>query len=255
MPKDIEAFAYASQLVHAEAMKCGAEHWRRNINGFRCMGVLVWQLNDCAPVISGAAMEYGGRWKAMMYYMKEFFAPLLLSLEEEGSVVRVHLTNDTPSAAEKRVEIALRDMRGSVLWQTALDAVAGPMSSECIFRKDFSEYLAGEGRYTRFVTARFAGSRSVKTAFFVPYQLLEPERPRIKVVSEDGGLVVTTDLPAFCAYMHVPGRNVRPDSNFVTLLPDEEYRAEIRDGDGLSPEEIASRLRVYTLRDSYEDFQ
>ncbi|MBQ9358170.1 MAG: glycoside hydrolase family 2 protein [Abditibacteriota bacterium] len=255
MPKDLEAFVYASQLVHAEAMKCRAEHWRRNVNGFRCMGVLVWQLNDCAPVISGAAMEYGGRWKALMYYMKDFFAPLLLSLEEEGSSVRAHLSNDTLSAAERRVEIALRDTRGRVLWQTALDAAVGAMSSECIFGKDFSEYLEGEGRYTRFVTARFAGSQKVKTAFFVPYQKLEPERPRIRVVPKDGGLAVTTDLPAFCAYMHVPGKNVRMDANFVTLLPDMEYRAEIRESGGLSAEEIAERLRVYTLRDSYEDFE
>ena len=95
----------------------------------------------------------------------------------------------------------------------------------------------------------------MKTAFFVPYQKLEPERPRIRVAPKDGGLAVTTDLPAFCAYMHVPGKNVRLDANFVTLLPDMEYRAEISQSGGLSAEEIAERLRVYTLRDSYEDFE
>lgn len=255
MPRDFEAFVYVSQLVHAEAMKCGVEHWRRNMNDRRCMGALVWQLNDCAPVISGAAMEYGGRWKALMYHMKEFFAPVLLSAEEEGTRVRVHLTNDTADKAVRTAELGLWDTDGRLLWSRTVEGEAEPMTSRCIFDKDFGEMLEGDARRSRFFTAGLAGAGSLQTVLFVPPQHFEPGRPGITAEFREGRLAVTSDLPAFWAYVHVPGTNLRTDANFVTLLPGRERLFEVKDPDGLTEEEILSRLRVYTLRDSYEDFR
>lgn len=73
---------YTSQLLSAEAMKYGVEHWRRHRG--QCMGAVVWQLNDCWPVASWSSIDYFGRWKALHYYEKRFFAPVLLSCEREG---------------------------------------------------------------------------------------------------------------------------------------------------------------------------
>ena len=73
---------YTSQLLSAEAMKYGVEHWRRHRG--QCMGAIVWQLNDCWPVASWSSIDYFGRWKALHYYEKRFFAPVLLSCEEKG---------------------------------------------------------------------------------------------------------------------------------------------------------------------------
>ncbi|MBP5273384.1 MAG: glycoside hydrolase family 2 protein [Abditibacteriota bacterium] len=252
MPKDIKSYIYVTQLVHACAMRCGAEHWRRNLNGFRCMGVLVWQLNDCWPTVSGAAMEYGGRWKALMYFAREFFAPVLLSLEESGTSVKAHLTNGSRQRAEKNVVVALRDTEGNTLAETAVRGTAEPMSSACILEKDFSEYLKGEGRYSRFVTASFEGEQEDKTAFFVPEKYFEPRKPKISVKARGKALAVTTDVPAFYAYIYVPDKYVRLGRNFITLLPGKEYLLDIEEDGGLSPEEAAERAEVLTLADTYE---
>lgn len=48
------------------------------------MGAVYWQLNDCWPVISWSSIDYHGRWKALHYYAKRFFAPVLVSCEEES---------------------------------------------------------------------------------------------------------------------------------------------------------------------------
>jgi beta-mannosidase len=39
-------------------------------------------LNDCWPVASWSSLDYFGRWKALHYAARRFYAPLLLSIED-----------------------------------------------------------------------------------------------------------------------------------------------------------------------------
>ena len=70
-PENFSDFVYASQLLQADGIRYGVEHYRRNRG--RCMGAIYWQLNDCWPVISWSSIDYYGRWKALHYYAKRFF--------------------------------------------------------------------------------------------------------------------------------------------------------------------------------------
>jgi len=79
LPKDFESLVYLTQLLQAEAVRTGVEYWRRNR---RCTsGTLYWQLNDCWPVASWSSLDYFGRWKALHYAARRFYAPVLLSAE------------------------------------------------------------------------------------------------------------------------------------------------------------------------------
>ncbi len=111
-PRDFDAFVYASQLLQAQAMQYGVEHWRRHRG--RCMGALVWQLNDCWPVVSWASIDYHGRWKALHYYEKRFFAPVLISCHEEGVLSQRASVNDEPKPIRKtaRLNVSNETMKG-----------------------------------------------------------------------------------------------------------------------------------------------
>ncbi|MFR0802757.1 MAG: glycoside hydrolase family 2 protein, partial [Suilimivivens sp.] len=85
-PKDFDQLLYASQLLQADAIRYGVEHFRRNRG--RCMGAVVWQLNDIWPVASWASIDYYGRWKALHYAEKRMFAPVMISCEETGNSVK-----------------------------------------------------------------------------------------------------------------------------------------------------------------------
>ena len=85
-PNSFEMVLYTSQLLSAQAVQYGVEHWRRHRG--RCMGAIIWQLNDCWPVASWASIDYNGRWKALHYAAKRFFAPVLLSCQEEGMLTQ-----------------------------------------------------------------------------------------------------------------------------------------------------------------------
>jgi beta-mannosidase len=80
-PKDFASFLYASQVLQAEGIKIGAEHLRRNRP--RTRGSIDWQLNDCWPVASWSSLDYYGRWKALHYYARRFYAPILVSPHQE----------------------------------------------------------------------------------------------------------------------------------------------------------------------------
>ncbi|WP_026515900.1 beta-mannosidase [Butyrivibrio sp. MC2021] len=102
-PESLKDVVYYSQLLQAEAIKYGVEHFRRNRG--RCMGTVYWQLNDCWPVASWASIDYYGRWKALQYYAKRFFAPLLISCEERGFLDQCLSVNDEIDELVKSIKI------------------------------------------------------------------------------------------------------------------------------------------------------
>ncbi len=128
-PESFGTVLYASQLLQAEAIRNAAEHFRRYRG--RCMGAVYWQLNDIWPGASWASIDYYGRWKALHYYARRFFAPVLLSCEEESMMtqerninaenpvfrksVRFNVSNETRQAQRAEIRWKVRKNDGSVL--------------------------------------------------------------------------------------------------------------------------------------------
>ena len=128
-PTDFETLIYASQLLQADGIRYGVEHFRRNRG--RCMGAVYWQLNDCWPVISWSSIDYWGRWKALHYYARRFFAPVLVSCEEESWMtqeanmnrqhfefeksIRFNASNETRQDKEILLKWQIRDQKAKVL--------------------------------------------------------------------------------------------------------------------------------------------
>ncbi|MGI6019487.1 MAG: beta-mannosidase [Marvinbryantia sp.] len=129
-PSSFETVLYASQLLQADGIRYGVEHFRRNRG--RCMGAIYWQLNDCWSVASWSSIDYCGRLKALHYYAKRFFAPLMLSCEEQGMMssgkvlnwqhfdefeksIRLNVANETREDAVVTVRWALRNPKAEIL--------------------------------------------------------------------------------------------------------------------------------------------
>lgn len=120
-PTEFSVLLYASQLLQAESIKYGVEHFRRNRG--RCMGALYWQLNDIWPVASWASIDYYGRYKALQYYAKRFYAPVMISCCETGErttrpCVNMERTTDYQTKAQLTVSNeTLEIVNGTVLWE------------------------------------------------------------------------------------------------------------------------------------------
>ena len=154
-PTSFEAFVYASQLLQAQAMQYGVEHWRRNRG--HCMGTVIWQLNDCWPVVSWSSIDYYGRWKALHYYEKRFFAPVLISCHEEGILsqntnvnaehfpdkmtARLNVSNETREMFLGTARWSLRRPDASVIESGSFEVNVPPLSAVWLSEaQDFSGY-------------------------------------------------------------------------------------------------------------------
>lgn len=152
-PTQFPVLLYASQMLQAEAIKYGVEHFRRNRG--RCMGAIYWQLNDCWPVASWASIDYWGRWKALHYYAKRFFAPVMVSCEEQGWMtaaadmnrehfefeksIRLNVTNETLNDKKITVKWALRNADSSVVRQEETQVAVPALSSVWLDKVEFPE--------------------------------------------------------------------------------------------------------------------
>ncbi len=128
IPEDFGKFVYLSQILQADAIRYGVEHFRR-FRG-RCMGALYWQLNDCWPVVSWASVDYYGRWKALHYRARKFFAPVLISLHEEERTKIVNISNETLNPFEGTVVLKVKNNRFDVLASYETEIKVDALSSK-----------------------------------------------------------------------------------------------------------------------------
>ncbi len=152
-PSDFKTVLYASQLLQADGIRYGVEHFRRNRG--RCMGAIYWQLNDCWPVASWSSIDYCGRLKALHYYAKRFFAPLMLSCEEQGLVtsgkelvrehfdfeksIRLNVANETMHDETVTVRWALRDPSAKILQSGEEEILVPALTSVWLDKVEFPD--------------------------------------------------------------------------------------------------------------------
>ena len=140
MPKDFPSLVYLSLLLQAEGIRYGVEHYRRQMH--RISGTLYWQLNDCWPVASWSSIDYFGRWKALHYAAKRFYAPVLLSILDEPPRMGIHVSNDLPAAWKGEVRWSLETLAGRVLRAGRVDVRAAPLASSGICDLDFAAHVS-----------------------------------------------------------------------------------------------------------------
>ena len=110
VPKDFSNFLLLTQVLQAEGIKIGAEHFRRIRP--RCMGSIYWQLNDCWPVASWSSIDYFGRWKALHYYAKRFYAPILIVPHFENGTYQFNVVSDLSEPIDATLQVKLLDFSG-----------------------------------------------------------------------------------------------------------------------------------------------
>jgi len=129
--ESFDRFVYKSQLVQAEALKCGVEHWRRR--KFLTAGTLFWQLNDCWPVSSWAVIDSGLRPKAAYYFAKRFYAPVLVSFKRVKGGIEIWITSDLPEPITPHLVLTLRSFGGKPVWNKTLRSALRANSSRSVY--------------------------------------------------------------------------------------------------------------------------
>jgi beta-mannosidase len=231
-PTDFAHLIYASQLIQADAMRYGVEHWRRNRG--RCMGAVYWQVNDIWPVASWSSIDWYGRWKALHYYAKRFFAPVLISCHETGEMTerpfcnmqpspirkaaRLSVANETCAAVCGTVRWSLRDPGGNILESGEETVEVDALSSLWLEEMDFS----GCDELSNYLYFEFISSGDIVssgTSLFCAPKHFNFAAPNLTVSRAGDTLTVSAEAYAQSVEIYSEDEDFLPADNFFNINP------------------------------------
>jgi len=255
-PKDFASFVYLSQLLQAEGIKIAIEAHRRNMPF--CMGTLYWQLNDCWSAVSWSSIDYYGRWKALHYFVKKAYEPVLIAPHVYYNDMKIYLVSDKHNAISGTLKFELIDFSGRQIWSHSMKAIITPNTSELYYRVELPEILGDLNREDVVLLVKLENAKketiSQTLQYLAPQKKLDLPQPKIAfdVQPKNGAfeLRLKTDVLAKNIYLDFEGDTESFFSdNFFDLLPNEVKTVRVKTK--LTLEEIKKRLKMKTLIDSY----
>lgn len=259
-PKDFDSLLYVSQVLQGIAVKAGVDHWRENRG--RCMGALYWQLNDNWPVASWASIDYFGRWKALHYMARRFFAMKAGSIAVEGVSAAFYAENESLENSGVTLTVRLRDMEFNIVYEETVHAEVKAQSSSLLLRRDLEQEI-GARRREVYVEAEYIWddeSMSLECETFVPYKHLELQKPNVEVTvsqeADDISIQIASDCFTPFVWLELGDEDVIFDDNCFTITSDEPRVIKIKgaqtlSGKKLDADQVKKQLKVKSLRDTY----
>lgn len=256
-PKDFASFIYVSQVQQAEAIKVGAEHLRRNRP--RTMGALFWQLNDCWPVASWSSIDYYGRWKALHYYARRFYADLLISPFAQNGAVDVYIVSDKLEAKAGQIHMQLLDFEGRTLVDKTQDVQVPAQSSAVYMSLNEKEMLGSADPDRTFMVFDLkVGGQIVSRneVFFDRMRNLQlPLKPAIQssITASGSSYTITLRSPVLArnVYLSFGDLEVKLSDNYFDLLPSEDTIIQLTSSSTL--DQLKAGLKMVSLTDAFFD--
>ncbi|MFD4375725.1 glycoside hydrolase family 2 protein [Streptomyces sp. NPDC058486] len=241
--RGFDRWHYLAQVVQARAVAAGIEHWRSHWPV--CAGSVVWQLNDCWPVSSWAAIDGDGHLKPLYHELRRVYADRLLSLvPTEGGPV---LALDNQSGTTWRTTVTLRrlDADGTVLKETALDLEAAARTVVRLVVP--TSLLPDPGTAKELLVADADGLRAVHLPVYdKEFDYPKPRYDvRVEPAGDDSAVVVVT-ARTLVRDLLLQADRLAPaasaDRGLTTLLPGEEVRIGVRGWTDADPEAVRAAL-------------
>jgi len=260
LPLGFDNTLWVSQILQGMAMKYACEHWRRSMP--RGMGTLYWQFNDTWPVASWSSVDYFGRWKALQYMARHFFAPLLISGVEdaEAGTVEVHVTSDLPRAAAGTVRWSVTDLDGVEQTSGHKKVRITPRSNRHVTTVALKTHLARCHSHGLLVWLYLEAPGQPMARNLVLFarpkhlELARSPRLTVKASHRHGGgyqLSLSAGKPALWVWLDMEGEDARFSDNFFHLRPGEPVHVELTETRVRTTAEIKKKLTVRSLVDTY----
>ena len=275
-------------MRQGEALKMGVQHWRSR--KFDTSGALIWQINDCWPVISWSLVDYYKRPKASYYYARRFFAPVsaVLIYDTIGEFnfarpnlnqgqIRCVLVNDLPEDCEGEIFLNVFNLKGDKIFEKILSKTIPANGRLNIGNFSFSDLWITQPE-KEFVTLRFIREGEVvtmDTLLFLPWKYISFSKPdwrhlKIKTLStHEFEIVIKSDIFVKCVKIFLnqekwedssreQNQHIFPppipeyhlNDNFFDLAPYQEKRLVCSFERDVPEELFSAALSFQTLNDS-----
>lgn len=217
--RDFDDWLYFTQVNQARAIRLGIEHFR-SLQPY-CTGSVVWQLNDCWPVTSWAAIDGEERLKPLWYALRDVYSPRIVTFQPDGEGLNLVVLNDTAETWNAVTGFWKCSAEGRMLGRALVNFEVDPRDSATLALEPGvipvdGEFLAtGPGDFPR------------ATWFSKEDKDMDWPKARFETETEvvEGGVALTvsaaTMLRDLCVFADRLDPDALVDKALVTLLPGE----------------------------------
>ncbi|PPF66663.1 beta-mannosidase [Clavibacter michiganensis] len=254
LPDDTEDWHWAMSLNQALAVTLAIEHQRSESP--RCMGSVVWQLNDCWPVTSWAAVDGYGVAKPLLYALKHVYEDRLLTVQPRGEGLSAVAVNDSPEDWAGEVTVRRVTFDGRTLAEDRQDLTIAARSTATVTLP--ADVWTSADAASELLVVDFAGSRAFW--FYAEYRdsALEAAHVTTSVRQTDGATEVTVTAENLVRDLTLLVDKVDPaavvDDQMVTLLPGESVTFRITSPTPLDAEALVSPSVLRTANQLVADW-
>lgn len=236
---DFDRWHYLMQVNQARAVAAGIEHWRSHWPV--CAGTVVWQLNDCWPVTSWAAIDGDGREKPLYHELRRLYADRLLTLQVRDSGLVLAAVNQAAEAWTGTLVLRRMSVEGAVVGEASVGLTA---EARAVGVVGIPRELEPTGP-KEFLVADADGLRAVH--FPVPDREVPYPRAEFNVTVSPGAITVTAHTLVRDLLLQADRLDprARADRGLVTLLPGESVTIGVRGWE--TPDPDAARSALYCL--------
>ncbi|MFJ8106452.1 glycoside hydrolase family 2 protein [Streptomyces sp. NPDC096132] len=251
---DFDRWHYLTQVNQARAVAAGIEHWRSHWPV--CAGTVVWQLNDCWPVTSWAAIDGDGREKPLYHELRRLYADRLLTLQVRDEGLVLAAVNQSARAWSGVLELRRMSVTGELLGAVRLQLAAAAREVGIVRvpgelePSGAKEFLVADAWGSPRSSEVESGGRLRALHFPVADREIPYPRPGFEVAVGPGTVTVTARTLVRDLLLQADrlGPDVRADRGLVTLLPGERVTIGVTGWD--TPDADAARAALFCLEPS-----
>lgn len=262
IPSGFDNTLWLSQIQQGWALKMQYEHVRAC--GSPPSGFVFWHLNDGWPACSPSSVDAGGRWKALHYMARRFFAPLWLcgDYRSDAGVVDVYALNDAVKPFKGELQWRLTLMDGTVAAEGAKKVAVPPASRERPVAVKVGEWVRKEGACNLLLWLYLLDEQGNQAAwnfvlFCEPRELaLQSPRMRAEIRNWDDNsfaVTLTSHHPAMWVWISLEGMDARYDENFFCMEPEKPVRVRVTPATRLKLDQFRQLIRIGSLRDTWQE--
>lgn len=250
--RDFADFTYLSQVMQAEGIELAALHHRASRP--YTMGSLYWQLNDVWPGASWSGIDWFGRWKALQFHARRFFAPVVVAALRRDGRTRVNLLSDRVEDARGELRLRLMTLEGSVLRDERRPVQLARLSVVDVGDYADADLLgaADPARTVAVFDLRVDGEPSSRAVvYFKAAKALAWGDPGLRTTLRREGGAYALDLQASTlargVWIDFGDLDAEVSDNALTLLPGERVTLRVTSAAALG--DLRSALRLRSLAD------
>jgi beta-mannosidase len=251
-PKDFASFVYLSQVMQAEGIQLAAEHLRASRP--QSMGSLYWQLNDVWPGASWSSIDVYGRWKALQFHARRFYAPLMITALRQNGTTTVSLVSDNQTPLDAHWRVRVMDFAGKTLSDHKEAVTLPALASTRVATYTDAQLLNGADPHASFAVFELVENNqtvSQNLVFFDEAKNLQLPPPQIQTKLEpdsDGyTLTLTTSKLARNVWVSFGDLDAKVSDNAFDLLPGQSTTLTVHST--LSLDTLQHALHVQNLAD------